>query len=411
VRISYLHQYFHTPAMAGGTRSYEMARRLVQDGHQVTILTSRNAPSSSGRARWEIEAIDGIDVHWLNLNYDNRMSYAKRLVVFIQFMVLASLRAIRIGTDVVFASSTPLTIAVPAVVAKWRHGVPMVFEVRDLWPEVPIALGALRPWPLRFAARRLEGFAYSNASHVIALSEGMAAGVERAGISRKQITVIPNACDNDLFAIPSLAGESFRRQRPWLGGRPLVVYSGTIGRVNGLNFLVDVAAAMRSIDSEVRFLVVGDGSERDKVVTHARSAGVLDETFFVEGRIPKDQVPALLSAATVCSSFVIPVPQLEANSANKFFDALAARRPVVINHGGWQADLIRDKRLGAVLPPTDPVGAARMLSDLLRDPSRLTTASREADELATNVFARDALAERLRLVLETSVDDQSGPAK
>ena len=138
MRILYLHQYFNTPDMTGGTRSYEMALRLVRAGHEVHMITSERTPGIDRRG-WRVEDVHGITVHWLPVRYSNRMTFARRLVAFAEFAWGAGRRAASLDTDLVFATSTPLTIALPGVYAARHHRIPMVLEVRDLWPTVPIA--------------------------------------------------------------------------------------------------------------------------------------------------------------------------------------------------------------------------------------------------------------------------------
>jgi len=402
VRVVYLHQYFNTPAMSGGTRSYEMARRLVAAGHAVDLITSRR-DASSPAGGWSVQEIDGIRVHWLPVRYSNRMSYRRRLASFLRYSVGAARRAVGIPCDVVFATSTPLTIALPGIVASRRWRVPMVFEVRDLWPEVPIAMGALRNPLARGAARALERWAYRSSARIVALSEGMAEGVRRTGYPADRVVVIPNACDTRMFDPSPGPGRAFREEHPWLGDRPLVLYAGTLGRVNGVGYLAEMAAAMRALDPRVRFLVIGNGIEREIVERRAAELGVLGTTFFMLPRQPKQAMPALLSASTVATSVVVDVAELEHNSANKFFDALAAGRPVLINHGGWQADLLRETGAGIVVPPDRPPEAARLLHELLVDGERLAAAGRRARQLAETRFDRDRLAGLLADTLEAAV--------
>jgi glycosyltransferase involved in cell wall biosynthesis len=400
VKITYLHQYFNTPAMPGSTRSYEMARRLVAAGHDVHVITSSRTPKD-GPMRRRREQIDGITVTWIPVEYHNAMSVLRRIVAFAKFAVLSSWSAMTIPTDVVFATSTPLTVAIPGIVGKIRHRVPMVFEVRDLWPELPHAIGALQSrWALGLATW-LERRAYRNSAKIIALSPGMADGVARTGFPRANLADIPNGCDNDVFAVPDAAGAEFRAARPWLGDRPLVMYCGTLGKINAVGYLVDVAAAMREIDPEVRFLVIGAGAEQQSVEQRARAAGVLSETFFMEQPIAKRDVPAALNAATVCTSLFLPLPAMEANSANKFFDALAASRPIAINYGGWQRDLIDEHHVGLSLHPTDIGVAATDLAALLHDRARLDDIGAAARRLAETRFDRELLGRQFVAVLES----------
>ncbi|NUQ66442.1 MAG: glycosyltransferase family 4 protein [Pirellulales bacterium] len=355
MRILYLHQYFTTPAMPGGTRSYEMARRLVASGHEVHLITA-DRQAHGGAWRETDEA--GIHVHWCAVPYSNHMDYRRRIQAFFQFAWRAAQRAAGLPGDIIFASSTPLTIALPAVWAARKKSVPMVFEVRDLWPEMPIAIGALRSRPAIAAARWLERFAYRNAAHVVALSPGMKQGVVATGYPEDRVTVIPNSCDLRLFRVNPEVGLAFRQRCHWLQHRPLVVYAGTLNRLNDVVYLAKLAALVGQREPEVRFLVVGEGSNRQDLREEAENLGVLDRNFFMMPMVPKADVPAVLSAADMATSLFVDVRQMWSNSANKVFDALAAGRPIAINHKGWLADLIDETGCGLVLDPHDPTSSA-----------------------------------------------------
>ena len=276
----------------------------------------------------------------------------------------------------------------------------MVFEIRDLWPELPIAMGALKGRPAIAAAEWLERFAYRNAAHVVALSPGMKEGVVRTGYPAERVHVIPNSSDLALFDVPASVGKAYRAQNAWLGDRPLVVYIGTLGQINGVTYLAELAAKVRAEAPEVRFAVIGGGQTEELIRSRARELGVLGETFFMPGKMPKNQVPAILSAATFASSLFIDLKEMWDNSANKFFDGLAAGRPVMINYGGWQADILRETGAGLVLHPHDMDAAKDALLRALRDEAWLKDAGEKAQKLARERFARDILAEKLVGVLE-----------
>jgi glycosyltransferase involved in cell wall biosynthesis len=403
MRILYLHQYFNTPRMTGGTRSYEMARRLVARGHEVHVVTSSCDPPGDRGGRWFETEEAGVRVHWLPVPYSNTMSYGKRIKAFSRFAVGAAFHCRKLSADVVFATSTPLTIALPAVYAARKQRIPMVFEVRDLWPEVPIALGALRGALPIAAARALERFAYRSAAHVVALSPGMQEGVVATGVPAERVSVIPNGSDLELFDVGAEPGRLLRAQHSWLGDRPLVIYAGTLGLVNGVEYLVRLAAAVGAIDGDIRFLVVGTGREEQKVRSLARTLGVLDRNFFMRPQVAKEEVPRWLSAADMATSVVIDVQELWANSANKFFDSLAAGKPIAINHEGWQADILRDTGAGLVLSPHDLDRAAEDLVRGLRDREWLVRAGAAARRQAVERFHRDRLAAELEQVLLRAV--------
>ena len=402
MKIIYLHQYFNTPEMAGGTRSYEMARRMVATGHDVHMVTSyreKDAPNAS----WFSTDEAGIQVHWLPVPYSNHMSYAQRIKSFLEFAFASRKKAVELDGDVIFASSTPLTIALPAVPAARKKKIPMVFEVRDLWPEMPIAMGALNNPLQRWAAHKLEHWAYHNAQAVVALSPGMKKGVLRTGYPESNVAVIPNSSDNAEFAYDAEAASEFRAARPWLGERPLLVYAGAFGKVNGVDYIIDVAAHLLEMNSDIRILLVGDGTERESVIRKAKSAGVYERTVFFESKIPKHDVPAMLSAASMAANLVIDLPEARANSANKFFDTLASGTPVLLNCGGWMHDLVSTHGCGLAMwqQPTETV--ARELEHALQNPEWLQQAGQAARQLAETEFDRDKLAGQLMQVLESAV--------
>jgi len=405
LRIIYLHQYFNTPQMSGGTRSYEMARRFVAAGHEVHMITSSRGRNNN-TFWWVEEIIDGIHVHWLAVPYSNKMSFKARVLAFLKFAMISGIKAHRVGGDVIFATSTPLTIALPAVYASRQLKKPMVFEVRDLWPELPIAVGSLKNPFLKKAAKWLERFAYKNADQVVSLSPGMADGVIKSGYPSDKVHVIPNSCDIDLFQVPQSEGQEFLNSHPELQDGPLVLYAGTLGLINGVGYLVDIASAMLKIDPTVRFLIIGDGKEQNQIRGKAANVGVLNKNFWMMPSLPKKEMPRLLSAATISTSLVINLPELWNNSANKFFDSLAAGRPIMINHEGWQADLIREKGAGLVVPPDNATQAAKMLHDFISDTDKVTKAGQAAFQLAKTRFARDDLANKLMAVLQQVCDPQ-----
>jgi glycosyltransferase involved in cell wall biosynthesis len=406
LQVLYIHQYFNTPEMPGGTRSYEMARRLVAVGHDVHVITSQRELDRQTVNKWRVTEIDGIYVHWFPVRYSNKMSYKRRMWAFLHFAWVAGRRARKIGGDVVFATSTPLTVAFPGTYVSKALKIPMVFEVRDLWPELPIATGVLRnPFLIRLA-RRFEHFAYFHSTHVVALSPGMKAGIVKSGYPESQISVIPNGCDNSLFGNTDVDGKTFLTQYlPSVEG-PIVTYAGALGVINGVGYLVDIAAAMLKLDPSVRFVIIGTGKEEENIRAKARKLGVLKQNLWMLPRMLKQDMPKVLSASTLATSLFIDLPEMWNNSANKFFDALAAGCPVMINYQGWQAELLRKTGSGLTVPARDPEDAARKLHDFLQDKSRLAKAGKAARNLAEEEFDRDKLARKLLTVLERAVQDR-----
>lgn len=403
MKIIYLHQYFNEPSMYGGTRSYEMGRRLVEWGHEVHLITSDRSGRKS-KKKWYETNESGIQVHWLPVAYSNKMGFKERVQAFIKFATYASLKAASLNGDVVFATSTPLTIAIPAIYASKMKNRPMVFEVRDLWPELPVAIGALQNKALIYMAKKLEKAAYKNASEVVALSPGMEEGVVRAGYPKHKVHMIPNSSDVGMFDVPESKGKAFREKYDWLGDHPLIIYAGTFGQINKVGYLVRVAAEMQKINPEVRFLIVGRGQEEKKIKSLAEELNVLNKNVFMPGKLPKEDMPALFSAADITTSLFMDLEEMWANSANKFFDGLASGTPIAINYKGWQAEVLEKNNAGIVLSPHNYHEAALELSERLSDPSWLKEAGQNARKLAVEDYDRNLLAKKLEQVLINAVE-------
>lgn len=386
--------------MPGSTRSYEMARRLVSWGHEVNMITSWRQGGKEGR--WFQTEEEGIHVYWYPVRYSNHLDFWGRIKAFSEFSIHASIRAATLSADVVFATSTPLTIAVPGLFAAKKLDVPMVFEVRDLWPELPIAIGALDNLFLRYASLWMERLAYRNSAQIVALSDEIAKGVKRTGYPPYRVHIIPNSSDLDFFSCAESV-DSFRAALPGLGEHPLLTYAGTLGEINGVSYLVEIAAAAKSAAPGLRFLVVGDGKEADSIKEKAASFEVLNNNFYMLPQVSKLEMPRILEASDVALSLFIDLEAMWGNSANKFFDALAAGKPVAINYGGWQAELLRESGAGIRIPANDPSAAAKQLGDWVSDRESLRQAGLAARQLAEKRFDRDKLAKELERVLDLAV--------
>ena len=408
MKILYLHQYFNTPEMSGGTRSYEMARRLVEMGHEVHMITSWRGESDN--KTWYETEVEGIHVHWLPVTYSNRMTYSERIKAFFKFALFSAIKATSLKGDIVFATSTPLTIALPAVYSSKKLKIPMVFEVRDLWPELPIAMGALKNPVMKFFAQKLENFAYKNSSSIVALSPGMRDGVIVAGYHKENVAVIPNSSDVELFDVDSSLVEGFRNEREWLMDRPLLVYAGTFGLINGAGYMVNIAKYLLQNSSNIRILLIGDGFEFEKVQLLAKEAGVLNKNLFIEREIPKKDIPIAFNAATASLSLFIDKPEMWVNSANKFFDGLAAKKPVLINYGGWQKELLEKHKAGISIWGLSDKDAAQRISEVIHNKQWLEVAGQASYKMAVELFNRDILALQLESILANTVNGNADKA-
>lgn len=394
MHILYIHQHFTTPGLGGGTRSYEFARRFAAVGHRVTVLAGR--PLDPAILADELPS--GVRVINAVTHYENRMGWGERVLSFLRFASRATWHGWNIRPDVIYASSTPLTVALPALVLSRRWRVPFVFEVRDLWPEAPVQIGALRSPALIRVLRRFERHVYRQATHIIALSPGMRAGVLRAGIAPAKVSMIPNAADLRLFD-PGPVDASFLRGSG-LADRPTVVYAGALGVANAVELLGDAAVRLDRRGSNAQIVVAGDGKQRPYLEERVRSHGL--RNLVVLGRRPKSDIVSLYRAAWAGLVLFRDVPVLQTNSPNKFFDLLAAGRPVITNMRGWIAELVDGERIGFTVPPTDSEALADAI-EAACEGKAFASMSANARALAEREFDRDVLARRVEAVLARAV--------
>jgi glycosyltransferase involved in cell wall biosynthesis len=200
-----------------------------------------------------------------------------------------------------------------------------------------------------------------------------------------------------MFGDSSISGKEFRARHGVDRGAFVVGYAGTLGAINGVSYLVELASRLRA-HTHIQFVIVGDGQEREKIEGLARERGCLGRNVVMTGRVAKQEMPEVLAAMDVCTSLFLPIPAMQANSANKFFDALAAGRCVAINYSGWHADLIEGAGVGIRLSDNIEV-AAQQVAELSGDTARVRRMGINARALAEREFSRDVLAKRLERVL------------
>jgi glycosyltransferase involved in cell wall biosynthesis len=401
MKILYFHQHFGTPQGSSGTRSYEMARALIAAGHRVTMVCGSYQRAAldlpyDAQKGWSRGEIDGIDVISLPLAYSNRDGLAKRTLIFLRFALRSMGIALRHEYDLLFATSTPLTAGIPGIVARPFRRKPFVFEVRDLWPELPRALGMRNPFLLG-GMSLLEWLSYRSAQACVGLSPGIVAGIERRSQVGKRITMIPNGSDLDLFT----PGNRADLQLPGVGPDDFVAaFTGAHGIANGLDAVLAAAAVLQERgETRIKLLFIGDGKEKDRLAQKAQAEGLTNCLFF--DPVPKRELAALLGRLNCGLMILKNVPAFYyGTSPNKFFDYISAGLPVLNNYPGWLADLITEHQCGLAVPPDDPAAFAEALIHMANRPAECAQMGQNARALAEAQFAREKLAAQMVAFLE-----------
>ena len=404
MKVIYFHQHFSSPKGSTGIRSYEMARGLLARGHKVTMVcgsygggdTGLTQPFEGGQRRG---TIDGIDIIEFNLVYSNSDGFAKRAWSFLKFALRSISLAFTENYDILFATTTPLTAGIPGIFARWLRGKPFVFEVRDLWPELPRAMGVIRSRFVLGAMGMLEWASYRSAHRLIGLSPGIVEGIARLGVPRERIRMVPNGCDLDIFQ---------NEVTPW---RPngiaatdfLAVFAGTHGIANGLDAVLDAAAELkRRRRSGIKLLLIGQGKLKASLQNRVLEDS-LDNVVFHEP-VGKIRLAGLMAATDIGLQVLANVSAFYyGTSPNKFFDYIASGLPVMINYPGWLAEIITQKECGYAIPPSDPHAFADALEKAAdEDKVQYKLMGNRALELAKSHFNRQELADQwVNWVIET----------
>ncbi|WP_412971520.1 glycosyltransferase family 4 protein [Glaciecola sp. MF2-115] len=395
MHVLYFHQHFSTPSGSTGIRSYEMAQRLINQGHKVTMVCGSYGGGETGLTNNFVKGkregkVDGIMIVEFDLAYSNKDSFLKRIVLFLKFAMKSVGIAMTHNYDVLFATTTPLTAGIPGIFARWFRRKQFVFEVRDLWPELPKEMGVITN-PLILAAMSiLEWCSYHSAHRCIGLSPGIVEGIKKRGISSENIELIPNGCDLSIFS-----GDI----APWrpdgvLESDLMAVFTGTHGIANGLDSVLNVASELKKRGVfNIKLVLVGQGKLKEALETRAKQE-TLDNIIFHEP-VNKHKLAKLLKGADLGLQLLANVPAFYyGTSPNKFFDYISAGLPVLNNYPGWLANLITENECGFAIEPENAFAFANALESANKNREALSRMGANALSLAKRDFNRHILADK-----------------
>jgi glycosyltransferase involved in cell wall biosynthesis len=389
VKVLILHQHFNTPEKGGPLRSYYLARALVTRGIEVSVITARE------QALYTREQIEGIDVHYLPIAYDNRFGFYKRGISFLRYAVNCVRIAGRIkNISLCYAISVPLTVGQAAQWIKKKYGIPFIFEVGDLWPDAPIQLGFIQNKVLQKSLYLLENHIYRNAKQIVALSEPIRAAIQRKSPEAK-ITVIPNIADTDFYSAAPKDTNLIKEFA--VEGKYVVSYIGAVGFANGLDYYLECARAARKAGLPIHFFLCGEGGAYDSLKNSAAKLGI-DNLTMIPFR-NREGVRKVMNVTDAAFISYRPFPILETGSPNKYFDGLAAGKLIIINFKGWIREEIEKEKCGVALDSKMPYDFVNKVKPFLENKQLEMEYRSNARRLAERKYSRTLLSEQfVRLV-------------
>ena len=383
-----------------------MAKKLLDRGHEVTIVcgsygdghTGLDTPFIKGMRKGVVDRIVVIE---LELPYSNKDGFGNRTLTFIKYAFKSVAIALSYQYDLLFATSTPLTAGISGIFAKLLKKKTFVFEVRDLWPELPKAMGVITNPIILMLMSCLEWASYHSADACIGLAPGIIDGIKARGVASDKIFLVPNGCDLHIFR----DGEDNDGCNPEKVGKNdfMAVFTGSHGIANGLDAVLDAARNLmeKGID-DIKLVFVGEGKLKQKMKIRAEKEA-LDNCVFLNA-IPKNQLSGLLAKADLGLMILANVPAFYyGTSPNKFFDYISAGIPVLNNYPGWLADMINEHGCGIVVKPDDPEAFAEALIHAANNRPILKEMGRSARKLATTKFDRQILSDKfVDILVETT---------
>jgi glycosyltransferase involved in cell wall biosynthesis len=404
VHVAVLLQHYHTPDCATAARPWSLVQALARH-HDVTVLTTDAWRKRRLTRRFEWVPEDA-RMRELAVPYANEMTTGQRLRSYLGYAAQAAWTGASQmpRPDLVYASSTPLTVGAVGAALATRWQCPWVFEVRDLWPDFPIQMGAFeaagpaRPL-LEDALYKLERALYRSAARVIAVSPAMAAHVRRFVPAPTAVSV-PYGTDFDI--LDDVTQEDTAALRCDLGlseeSAPVVLYAGSFGRANDLPTLVEAARRLQN-RSDVHFVFAGRGYHRPLLERAARELpGV-----HLPGPQPYPQALALFRAADLSLVPFLDRPVLRTNAPSKFFDSLAAGTPVVVTSPGWTKTFVEEHGCGWYVPPERPQALADRIQAVLENEQERRQTARRASQAAREHFDRRVHMDSILSIIEEIV--------
>ncbi len=387
MKIIYLYQYFGTPRGSWSTRVYEMCKIWIERGIEVTVITSPYDKSDIVANKLISKtSIDGINLIVINAGDSNRFGILKRAYRAILFAIVSSYYAIKLKSDILIASSGPITIGIPGLLGKFFSKKKLVFEVRDLWPGGAVEMGLIKFGFLKKLFFNFERLCYTQSKLVVPCSLGMEKDI-LLRFPNTSTLVIPNACDNQIFQQFS---DDFLFPN-WIDSESKVLlYTGSLGLMDACDEIIEGFNLLEEKEN-VHLVFIGDGTERLHLENLVSKYGLSDQIHFL-GLIPKTDVVLWYKKAIV--SFVVfkNYKSLSTSSPNKMFDSFASGVPIIQNTKGWISELIDKNNVGFNVDSKNPISMSNAIKKAIDDPILIESMRKRVLNLAAQEFDRKYLA-------------------
>lgn len=402
MRILFLSHYFPPEVNAPASRTFEHCRAWVAAGHDVTVVTcAPNHPRGEvyegyRNKLYQTGEINGISVIRLWTYLSANEGFAKRTLNYISFMAMTIIFAWKLPkADVLITTSPQFFNGLAGYFVSRMKRLPWVLEIRDLWPDSILAVGAIKNITVINVLKFLERFAYQKSDHIVPVTDAFKKHIEGLGISPEKITVIKNGAD--LARYDDSSSDAGLRESLGLSGKTIAAYFGTHGMAHHLETILEAADRLRD-NTDIVFLMIGDGAERENLLRMKSDMAL--ENVLILGQKPKDEMPNYWALSDIALVLLRKSDLFKTVIPSKIFEAMAMRKPIILGVEGESREIIEHAGSGIAIPPED----AEALCDAVIKLSNAELSKQKGDNgkrFVTEFFDRNKLAERYLTVLES----------
>ncbi|MGA3193598.1 MAG: glycosyltransferase family 4 protein [Terriglobales bacterium] len=413
MKILYVSQYFPPEMGAPAARAAELSRHWVRMGHEVTVLTGfPNHPTGVVPAEWQsrfrrlhhVETVEGVGIErtWL-WPLPNRKAH-ERIRTYGSFCISSSICGLGLARpDLIIGTSPQLLVALSGLwLASWKR-VPFVFEVRDLWPESLVAVGAAAEGSfMHRTLGTIAGFLYGRADRIVVVTPAFKSHlIQHWRVPAEKISIVENGVETDLFRVdPDRLDiqKQLNLNRARFDDRFLVCYIGTLGMAHGLETLIDAAERLRHTLPSALLMLIGEGAEKKHIAELAAARGLTNIEFI--GQQPRESIPALISVSDLCLVMLKKTDLFKTVIPTKLLEYMACERPVIVAVDGQARQIVEDAQAGVYVPPEDSQALAQAICDLARNPEQRRQMGSNGRQYIRANLSRERTAQRYLSVLE-----------
>lgn len=397
MHILLVHQFYLGDNESGGSRFNQFVKYWEQKGHTVTVLagtvnysTGKKASKYDGKIITEENPSTNVKVYRCYVSDGYNKNFIGRLFGYFSFNLSSTLALFKVNKpDVILVTSPPLFVGITGIIAKFLKQKPLIFEIRDLWPESAIDTGVLTSKPIIKIAYLIEKLSYKFSDRINVLTPAFKEKlIFKKNVDSKKVLYVPNGADTDIFK-PS-NDVKWVREKYKLEDKFVITYMGAHGLANNLQSLLNVAKEMIQIDKSVHFMLIGDGMKKSELIEFAQTNS-LDNVTFVDAH-PKDVMPDFCNSSDLCTAVLQDIDTFKTVYPNKVFDYMSCKKPIVIGIDGVARELVENNEAGVYVNPNNTTKFVETILKLKEDKELMSKMGENGYNFVLENFEREKLA-------------------